>query len=390
MNFHKIAELFPMMEHDEFESLVMDIKNNGLIEPIWTYQGQILDGRNRFLACQEAGIEPTYREYTGDNPLAFAVSLNIERRHLTPHQRACLAVEVLPIFEQAAKERQGTRTDITEKIPESSGEARVFAAEVFHVNPRYVSDAKKVKEGAPELFEVMKSGGLNIKEALHEIHERERAEKRAELMEQAEKQEAKEYDGYGVNGVYIADIKTIELPESSVDMIFTDPPYDKESIELFEALSRFAYRCLKPGAYLMTYTGKMFLPAIMNALGVCLEYVWEYGVFQPDSNHKIQKHHVFQAWRPILCYKKPGKTNTKNWQLDMIRGTRDKSFHEWQQQIELPLKYIEAYTLPGELVVDPFAGGGTTLAACKLLKRNYLGFDKDETTVKIAKLRLSQ
>lgn len=202
--------------------------------------------------------------------------------------------------------------------------------------------------------------------------------------------EAKEYNGFKVNDVYVGDVHKIELPENSIDMIFTDPPYHDEHLELYQALADFAFHSLKPGAYLMTYAGKMFLPEVMRQLGEKLEYVWMYGVFQPDSNTKIIRHHLFGAWRPIVCYKKPGKTNTKAWQPDMIKGTRDKSFHEWQQQIEPPIKYIGAYTLPGELVVDPFVGGGTTLAACKMLGRDYLGFDKDAKAVKITKMRLNE
>src|SRR5688500_8011923 len=177
MNFHEIANLFPMMETDEFDDLVSDVKRHGLIEPIWTYEGLILDGRNRYMACQAAEVEPKYREYQGSDPLGFTVSLNIERRHLTPSQRACLAVELLPFYEQPARERSLSNlkqnTD-TEFFPDrENGESRVFAAEVMHVNPRYVSDAKKVKEEAPELFEEMKAGLIHMKEALRGIHERE-------------------------------------------------------------------------------------------------------------------------------------------------------------------------------------------------------------------------
>lgn len=217
-----------------------------------------------------------------------------------------------------------------------------------------------------------------------------RAQKAQEQDERAAGYEAKEYNGFKVNDVYVGDVHKIELPENSVDMIFTDPPYHDEHLELYKALADFAFHSLKPGAYLMTYAGKMFLPDVMKMLGERLEYVWMYGVFQPDSNTKIIRHHLFGAWRPIVCYKRPGKTNTKAWQPDMIKGTRDKSFHEWQQQIEPPIKYIGAYTLPGELVVDPFVGGGTTLAACKMLKRDYLGFDKDAKAVKITKMRLNE
>jgi hypothetical protein len=196
MNFHDVANLFPMMETDEFENLVTDVKRHGLIEPIWTYEGLILDGRNRYLACQAAEVEPKFREYQGDNPLGFTVSLNIERRHLTPSQRACLAVELLPLYEQAAKERQIRKPSdfVMEKIPQQNSTSRDYAAELFHVNPRYVSDAKKVKEEAPELFEEMKAGLIHMKEALHGIHERERGSRR---VQEAEKL-AQETESYPV------------------------------------------------------------------------------------------------------------------------------------------------------------------------------------------------
>lgn len=215
-----------------------------------------------------------------------------------------------------------------------------------------------------------------------------RKKKREELIRRARAYSAEPFKKFRTNGVYLADIRTLELPESSVDMIFTDPPYDEESVELYLHLARMASTALKPGGYVMTYTGKSHLPAVMDHLGTYLEYVWEYGVFQPDSNHTIQKHHVFHAWRPILAYKRPGETVKKDWQPDMIKATRDKEFHEWQQQIEPPMKWIDAYTSPGDLVVDPFVGGGTTLVACVNLKRRYLGFDIDPDAVRVTQMRL--
>lgn len=389
VKFHPIANIFPLMEGDDFDSLVADIKAYGLLESIWIYDGMILDGRNRFLACAKAGVKPKFRDYRGDNPLGFVLSLNLERRHLDQSQRACLAAEVLPLYEQEAKKRQKMGV---EKIPhpEQKGKARDFVARSFNVNAHYVQDAKLIKTESPSLFEEVKSGVRHIKEALNHIKKDKKEKAHAELVERSGKMEAKRYGEFIVNDIYLADINSIQLPENSIDMIFTDPPYHDEYLDLFSALAVLAERSLKPGAYLMTYCGKMFLPEIMNRLGARLEYVWEFGVYQPDNNTKIAKHNLFEAWRPILCYKKPGKTITREWQPDMIKGTRDKSFHEWQQQIEPPLKYIEAYTQPGDLVVDPFVGGGTTPTACQLLKRNYLCFDKDEQAVKIAKLRLSE
>lgn len=404
LEFHEYANIFPLIEGSDLESLVDSVKQRGLRNPIVLYEGKILDGRNRYLACLAAEVEPVFCEFEGDDPLSFVLDENKERRNMDATQKAFAALKLMPYYTELAKERmrvggsshtgnQYTKMEgsaLMHYLDTDTGKAAEFAAVEMGVSARYVYHAQEIAEKAPELVEVAASGGLPMKEALHEIHDRERAQKRAEMMEAAEKQEAKAYGNFLVNDVYVADVRMLALPESSVDMIFTDPPYDEASVPLFNDLARFARRVLKPGGYLMTYTGHMFLPQVIAALGECLEYVWEYGVFQPDSNQKIQKHHIFQAWRPILVYKQPGKTAVRNWQPDSLKGTRDKSFHEWQQQIEPPLKWIEAYTHPGDLVVDPFVGGGTTLVACKLLKRHYLGFDIDPMAVKVTKMRLEK
>jgi N6-adenosine-specific RNA methylase IME4 len=83
---HELANIFPLIEGDEFDKLVDDIKTNGLLNPIVLYEGKILDGRNRFNACLEAGIQPLFVEYDGDEPDAYVIALNVRRRHLKQQQ----------------------------------------------------------------------------------------------------------------------------------------------------------------------------------------------------------------------------------------------------------------------------------------------------------------
>src|SRR5262245_14218684 len=95
--FHPCAEVFPRMSDSELELLAADIKANGLRESIWVHPGDrsIIDGRNRYLACQRAGVEPTYRTWDGKGSLiAFVVSLNLHRRHLNESQRAMVAARL--------------------------------------------------------------------------------------------------------------------------------------------------------------------------------------------------------------------------------------------------------------------------------------------------------
>jgi len=167
--FHPIAELFPLMTGAEFESLKSDIAENGLRQAIWLHtDGRIVDGRNRYRACTELGIEPEYRTWNGEGSLVtFVVSLNLHRRHLNSSQRAVVTVDILP----EARERQlatlKQNTSVVEKIPQRSGQgkARTQAAEVVGTNERYVSDAKALQTDAPELLPEVRAGTLNILQA---------------------------------------------------------------------------------------------------------------------------------------------------------------------------------------------------------------------------------
>ena len=83
MQFHSVANIFPMMSAEEFAALKADIQTNGLREPIWLHDNQIIDGRNRYNACEAVGVEPRFREWDGKGSLvAFVVSLNLVRRRL--------------------------------------------------------------------------------------------------------------------------------------------------------------------------------------------------------------------------------------------------------------------------------------------------------------------
>jgi ParB-like chromosome segregation protein Spo0J len=85
---HPAADLFPMVEGDEFAELCNDIKERGLAQPItiWT-DGLLLDGRNRLLACYETHQEVVLDRYEGTDPVQFSLSANLHRRQCWP---ACL------------------------------------------------------------------------------------------------------------------------------------------------------------------------------------------------------------------------------------------------------------------------------------------------------------
>jgi ParB-like chromosome segregation protein Spo0J len=196
MKHHPIADIWPMMDQAQLQDLADDIKKNGQLQFIWLYEGMILDGRNRYAACQLAGIQPKTKDYTGDEPTAFAVSLNDKRRHMNKGSLAAVAVELLPFFEaDAARRRKETegrpkkqeektagffsapqseekdKEKLEEKFPQVSREpqARTDAANAMGVNERYIQDAKKIKQEAPDVFEKLKAGKISVQDAKREV-----------------------------------------------------------------------------------------------------------------------------------------------------------------------------------------------------------------------------
>jgi hypothetical protein len=162
-----------MMDESKLAELADDIRKNGQLVPVWLYEGKILDGRNRWAACKVAGVEPKTKEYTGDEPTAFAVSLNDRRRHMNKGSLAAVAAELEPHFAADAKRRQARKPkaeSVQEKIPEQKrAQAREEAAKSVGVNDRYVSDAKKVKTEAPEVFARLKAGKITLQDAKREV-----------------------------------------------------------------------------------------------------------------------------------------------------------------------------------------------------------------------------
>lgn len=178
MDNHPAAELFPLMTEHEFGPFKADIATSGLLEPIWLCEGKILDGRNRYRACCELGLQPLFRTYSGVSPVAFAWSLNGERRHLTHGQRSAIAVEMLPALQEESRKRQlaGLKRGATLPVPpdvverdSKKGETVDAAARIVGISGTSVQRAKAIKASNPEAFEQIKRGVLNIAPVYEEM-----------------------------------------------------------------------------------------------------------------------------------------------------------------------------------------------------------------------------
>ena len=174
---HSAATLFPMMGAEALQALADDIKAHGQREPVILYHGAVLDGRNRLLACEMAGVEPRVVTMESDeigSPTTFVLSLNLLRRHLDESQRAMIGARAKPLFEAEASARQrGGQGGILlsanlheATVAAQSGRSAEHAAAQVSVSARSVAHAANVLErGAPSLVAAVDRGEVAVSTA---------------------------------------------------------------------------------------------------------------------------------------------------------------------------------------------------------------------------------
>jgi hypothetical protein len=172
------------------------------------------------------------------------------------------------------------------------------------------------------------------------------------------------------------------IADNSVDAIITDPPYPIEYIDLWHDMFRIAERVLKPSAFLVAYANHQNLDKIFQ-LDNPLKYYW---TFKLDFTAKpiAMGRNLIATWKPVLVYQKAPFKKIEETIEDVVKETKtfnyeERDLHElnWGQSLGKVEYIIEKFTKPNDLILEPFAGTGTTLVACKNTKRRCIGFEID-------------
>ena len=163
---YPFSGIFPELPAEELRHLAQDIKQRGQIEPIILYKGQILDGRNRYKACQMIGVKPHFEEFNPKtakrNPEEFVLSRNLRRRHLSTGQKAAIALEWADQLELSP--RSGNA--------KSAGRPRgalLEAAKHIGIERQRVFEARQIREINAGLYQELKAGRRSLNSALDEI-----------------------------------------------------------------------------------------------------------------------------------------------------------------------------------------------------------------------------
>jgi SAM-dependent methyltransferase len=185
------------------------------------------------------------------------------------------------------------------------------------------------------------------------------------------------------------DFRNLTLPDESVPLIFTDPPYPGDYLHLWKDLGKWAYDALRPGGVLVAYTGQWYLPQVISALSEHLDYLWLGGVVAHGPATNIHPIQIRNEWKGLLFFGKREYKPSLNWADDLLYAEKwKKESHEWQQAIGPAKYFIERLTKSADLVVDPFVGGGSFAIAALEAGRSFLGCELDQAAYKHAGRRV--
>jgi hypothetical protein len=193
------------------------------------------------------------------------------------------------------------------------------------------------------------------------------------------------------DAVRLGDFRTVfsDLAPESVALVFTDPPYDRKSLGNYDALAELAGRVLVPGGSLVAYCGNYALPEVCGRLTRGrLRYNWTVCVKHECSPARNLGTWTYAHWKPLVWFTK-GARRDHGMVADFIQSSRpDKKAHDWEQSAVEAAYLIAHLTHPGELVLDPMCGSGTTLLSALALGRRAVGAESDDERARVAGARV--
>ncbi len=458
MEFHPIASIFPLMDVESLDSLAADIRQNGLREPIWLFEGKVLDGRNRSTACLMAGVTPETREFVGTvlEAISFVWSVNKERRHLEKGPLVAAALKMQEMVDRLEAEGKVAQAEGRKKGASLGGKAKAAKNYEVPLVPRdtkgkqddskrttgkiakatgtshaTVARTKAVKENAPDLFEKIETGELDPGPAYNEMRKR---EKKQELKAKAAKAKASGKPAWEIrHGDCITELPKIAT--ASVRLIFADPPYNigidygdgQEADSLPDGdYVNWCWNWIRLCVSTLADNGSMWVminDEYADEIGLLLtkaglhrrawiKWYETFGVNCSNNFNRCSRHifycvvdpkrFVFNADAVNTPSARQEKYNDKRanpggkiwddvWTVPRLTGTCDERIPDVPTQVPLEIMraIVGCASDPGDIILDPFCGSGSTGAAAIELGRQFIGIEQEERFCEIGKLRLA-
>lgn len=392
----------------EYEALKESIRQHGVIVPVVKDEhGTIIDGHHRERVCQELKIKDiptiTLAGLTDEQKRDHALVLNMVRRKITRKQmRAIIATELRrtpDISNRWLAEIVGS----TKNTVESVRRELLAGGEIDHVESYRAKDGKRYSatrlyteraKQADRARVALATLGEDAPRKAVSLKQLEREAKKKERKKVARSRYRKPHDSAPIR-LYHSDFRDLEeagrIEPGSVDLVLTDPPYNKAFTDQFRDLAAVAARILKPGGVFACYLGVIQMASAMEAFSKHLEFrATAFSSWLGDGS-VIQDLQCITQATPVVVFSKGKWTRTTRWYNVFHNEAAEQDLHEWQKPLTDVEHWLLSFSDPGDLVCDPLAGSGTTAIVCNRNgSRRFVGGDIDRDAVRLAQTRLKE
>lgn len=410
----EFKDLIPALTAEEFKQLEDNCLAEGIREKILTWNGFIIDGHNRYEIATKWSLdyETESKFFKSEDDVKEWMILNqFGRRNLTLYQRTVLALELEGLFKE--KSNQGKRTDLfvnsqnSEPLEKLNTNKEV--SKLSNVGQQTLARVKKIQEKAPEeVKEKLKTGEVSINQAYQEIK---KEEKKANF-EQKKAEFEKPINVINTEQIIIKGDSVKILPtleKESFDLLLSDPPYgmdfksgwnDKDriandkiedTVTLFENVLRESVPLLKDDAHFYLFGNIEYIseirPIIEKYLNIKNILIWDRRVIGMGDLKSYGKSFDVVYFGYNKNFKELNGTRDRD-VLQFNRVDPSKNIHPTEKPLDLLEYLIRKSSKEGDKVLEPFAGGGSTLLACKNTNRKATGIEIEEKYCELIKSRI--
>lgn len=379
-------------------TLAQSISETGLLQrPVLNENYELIAGHRRILAFKYLGLTHIPVNIINLNDIVMGeFHENALRKGFTTREKIAIKKAIEPIIKAQVKEKENKRKrgdDSADSADSKGKETRQKIAEYLQESHDTLMKEEFIVNWAEEMPEKFGDLPEKVDEKKMSVHEAykhiQKDIKRQEIIT-AEPVIVLPEDCDLRFGDFME--KSKDIPPNSIDLLFSDPPYDRPSITSYKTLAELAARVLKPGASLVIYIGQYALPEIVNMVGTIseLKWWWYFFVKHTGGHEFLPYRNVIVEGKLLFWYVKGEKPTILDAVSDYVLSEKQKDRIDWQQSTREADHIIKKLTQEGQIVFDPFMGSGTTGLAALKLKRKFIGIDNNPDNYQIAKQSISK
>lgn len=410
----------------DITSLAESVCSVGLMQPVVINEkNELIDGQRRIEAFIQLGktVIPFY-QVNLEQIFLGEFHANSNRKDFTPSERVAISNAVEKYLEVHSRRSGRPRSHTTESnkvsVNSKSSKNNVVKLTTFPSSPlsynyrltgrikdniaKYLGVSRNTLEKEKKLIEAAERAPEQFGELRKKVDLGKISTDKAynDLQKQVIRDQTVASARNSVSDLHLQDGITLlhgdfrehllKIPDGSVDLFFTDPPYSTDYLSLYHDLAVASGRILKIGGSLVAYANHCLVPEItknMEDSGLIRQWIIAVKLSGPFAHFHPRK--VSVKWKPLLWFVKGGKTSSLDYISDFIESkSAEKATFEWEQNTVEAEHVISRLTVEGQTVCDPMMGEGTSGVAATKLGRRFIGIEINSERFDIAKARISK